>query len=82
VEVHEGLASVEVTLHHVGYMNTSGAWVIPPTVLRGDGFSEGMSAVVSSDDKTAYIDRSGKIVAKAATVCAGSSQTDSRWFGH
>jgi hypothetical protein len=62
----DGLAAVCVTLNKDtwGYIDNRGAWVIEPQFRLARPFSHGLAAVVIGD-KSAYIDRTGKVVWKA-----------------
>ncbi|MBC7997731.1 MAG: WG repeat-containing protein [Leptolyngbya sp.] len=44
----------------VGYINTSGQFVIPPHFYRGEQFTEGRAAVTCLDERAAFIDEAGK----------------------
>ena len=44
-----------------GYIDATGAFVIPPTFLFANDFSEGLASVKMPDDKSAFIDPSGAV---------------------
>lgn len=58
----EGLASVAVGKYsdHIGYIDTSGKFVINPTYHDVTEFSEGVAAVVGDDDHRMLIDKTGR----------------------
>jgi hypothetical protein len=58
----------------IGFINASGAYVIPPTFSLAGPFSEGLAAVTMDRDGPyhwGYIDRSGKVVLPPNWLAAG-----------
>ncbi|HPO12187.1 MAG TPA: WG repeat-containing protein [Candidatus Hydrogenedentes bacterium] len=77
----EGLAAIATETRQVssggfsfkrwGYIDKTGAWVIPPQFDYARSFSEGLAAV-EKDGKTGFIDKQGKFVLPAQYACASS----------
>lgn len=60
-EFHEGLAAVRVN-GKWGYVDTSGSWVIPPTLSHAEGFWHGLARVAWAEGAYGYIDKRGEAV--------------------
>ncbi|MEM8638837.1 MAG: WG repeat-containing protein [Cyanobacteria bacterium P01_G01_bin.54] len=63
LEFKEGLAEVESTDHHYGYINKEGQWAIPPIFYTARGFSQGLAPAQSMKTKLwGYINHQGDFV--------------------
>jgi len=64
-EFHEGLATACVK-QKCGYIDTSGAWVIPAIFMHARDFWHGLAGVSWKEGEYGYVDKTGKIVWKNA----------------
>ncbi|MDT4954445.1 MAG: hypothetical protein QOJ02_2583 [Acidobacteriota bacterium] len=72
-EFHEGLACASVK-GKWGYVDTSGAWVIPPTFSHAEDFWHGLARVAWKDAaQYGYINKKGEVVWKNVPRKAGTS---------
>ena len=70
-EFHDGLAPVKVGSSW-GYINRTGAWVIPPQFGKASNFSQGLAAVFIKDKKVyAFINRQAKGVLEVDATAVG-----------
>lgn len=70
-EFHDGLAPVKQGSSW-GYINRSGAWVIPPQFAKAGNFSEGLAVVFIKDKKKfAFINRQAKGVLEFDATAVG-----------
>jgi hypothetical protein len=56
----------------VGYIDSTGAQVVPPTYVAGSFFSGGLAAVVDTDSRTAFLDVRGRTALPAKFTGLGS----------
>jgi hypothetical protein len=72
-EFHEGLAAVRIN-GKWGYADTSGSWVIPPTLRHAEGFRHGLARVAWEEGVYGYINKRGEIVWKNASQKVGTGK--------
>jgi hypothetical protein len=60
-EFHEGVAMACVN-HKCGYVDTTDAWIVPPTFTFAKDFWRGLAAVCWKDNDCGYIDKKGKTI--------------------
>lgn len=62
-EFHDGLAKACVK-QKCGYVDTSGAWVIPPSFIYARDFRHGLASVTWQEGEYGYVDKTGKTIWK------------------
>jgi hypothetical protein len=62
-EFHDGLARACLN-SKCGYVDTSGAWVIPPSFISARDFWHGLAGVTWKDGEYGYVDKTGKTIWK------------------
>ena len=62
-EFHEGLARACVK-QKCGYVDPSGAWVIPPSFIAARDFWHGLASVAWKEGEYGYVDKTGKTIWK------------------